>query len=279
MKLVLAIFFISASHFSNAQANLLKAREIYDFAVGDTFEYHFGESQGFQRYYYDIITQRFDNGNDSIVYTQNEISSNSQPSIGRVVIRNLDSTFQYIFGSGCNSNCAITNSFCLVGPDSTCEMEKEIYSNWPCEFGSTAVTTTTTVRCQKYLGTTWQESSSTICGFLSAHITNLIYAHKANGYIYGTQQGFVTAINNLSEPLRISVYPNPANSYFYVQYKQATEISAQLKIFDLFGRLVKQIPVLKELNQVDRNSLSNGLYLWTAEDENNILQRGKIVLE
>ena len=81
--------------------------------------------------------------------------------------------------------------------------------------------------------------------------------------------------NNL-EQTGIMIYPNPAKGNFVIDnFSEA----ATLKLYDLAGRLVKQLPVAPNtLKQIPVGNLRNGLYLVRIENENGVITK-KILIQ
>ena len=79
-----------------------------------------------------------------------------------------------------------------------------------------------------------------------------------------------------NEQTGIMIYPNPAKGSFIVQnYSGATT----LKLYDLAGRLVKQLPLgATGFKQIPVGKLSNGLYLIRIENEKGVITK-KILIE
>ena len=70
-------------------------------------------------------------------------------------------------------------------------------------------------------------------------------------------------VQNLISSDQFSVYPNPANDLMQVNSESAL---SQLKIYDLSGKMVKQIILSGELyKEINISSLKNGAYLIEAQ--------------
>jgi hypothetical protein len=80
--------------------------------------------------------------------------------------------------------------------------------------------------------------------------------------------------------LLISAYPNPFNNQTYIKVEGATFDQMQLNVYDLTGRLVNQQRVINS-NQfiLNRNSLSNGSYIFEISSDGRAIARGKIVAQ
>jgi glucose/arabinose dehydrogenase len=96
-----------------------------------------------------------------------------------------------------------------------------------------------------------------------------------------TQSGssFTRSVSSLemkNEQTGIMIYPNPAKGSFIVQNYSAM---TTLKLYDLAGRLVKQLPLgANGFKQVPVGNLRNGLYLIRIENAKGIITK-KILIE
>ncbi len=71
----------------------------------------------------------------------------------------------------------------------------------------------------------------------------------------------------------ISIFPNPARDYFYVQNAQ----NSILRLYDLSGRLIKQVNINSTNQQVNITGLPKGLYIIKLEDFASQDSGGKII--
>jgi len=75
----------------------------------------------------------------------------------------------------------------------------------------------------------------------------------------------------------IDVYPNPARTYFII-YNYAVE-NRQVQLFDINGRLVRNIQTKELTTRVDINDLSNGIYVLMVKGTNEkSIRTEKIVI-
>ncbi len=76
----------------------------------------------------------------------------------------------------------------------------------------------------------------------------------------------------------ISVYPNPANSFcnfFYPNWK------SDMKIFinDVLGNTLVVKDINSEKTEIDIGNLSNGVYFYRVENENQLVKSGKMIVQ
>ena len=68
-----------------------------------------------------------------------------------------------------------------------------------------------------------------------------------------------------------SIYPNPVNQNFKIQFSNSQEVKA-LKIIDINGRLVKQLDP-NSLNQYNISTLKSGIYFLIIETSESQYQK------
>lgn len=74
----------------------------------------------------------------------------------------------------------------------------------------------------------------------------------------------------LTDNFNISSMPNPASDYTYINYTFSSSIkSAQLKIYDATGRIVKVTPLLKTSSsrRIDLRDMERGIYFYRIDTE------------
>ena len=86
----------------------------------------------------------------------------------------------------------------------------------------------------------------------------------------------VSPAENNREPTGIAVYPNPAKGNLIIQNNSG---AATLKLYDVAGRLVKQISInASTVHQIPVGYLRNGLYLIRIENEKGVMTK-KVVID
>ena len=85
----------------------------------------------------------------------------------------------------------------------------------------------------------------------------------------------------LGEKSQVKAYPNPANEHFFLDFseiKQHIE-TAEIEIYDVFGRLVLAQKINENLNKVEISSLENGVYVYKIVGKSSVLGSGKIMVQ
>ncbi|MBP6732718.1 MAG: T9SS type A sorting domain-containing protein [Chitinophagales bacterium] len=260
--------------------------EIYNYAIDDTFQYvTYINSAGssFSGYEYQIIEARNNYGGDSIVYG---IKSIQKTSLNNVTVSNqtqkivkLDSAINTYNRQG--AKWMLDTIFC--GTDSGIVLfttRWHVYDSVPCENFIVRGITDNIRTYSPGLGETKSSyaTNTSPCNYYGQ--TNLIYAHKADGFIYGTPYDFPTAVNELERQKgSIKVYPNPAFETFQLQIFNVQFGDAYFELFDAVGRRVKYEKVSSSTSTFERANTSNGVYLWQLKVNDDILERGKLVFE
>ncbi|MGB1206790.1 MAG: DUF7619 domain-containing protein, partial [Chitinophagales bacterium] len=83
------------------------------------------------------------------------------------------------------------------------------------------------------------------------------------------------------ENSQVKAYPNPAKEHFFLDFsaiKQDVE-TAEIKIYDVFGRLALGQKISADLNKVAISSLEKGVYIYKIVGENDVLGSGKIMVQ
>jgi hypothetical protein len=76
----------------------------------------------------------------------------------------------------------------------------------------------------------------------------------------------------------ISVYPNPFSAKINVVInKKAGLNNAELRIYDVLGKLMMSTTITKQLTTLETSGLPSGIYLYTVIGNNNIIQSGKLI--
>ncbi len=84
--------------------------------------------------------------------------------------------------------------------------------------------------------------------------------------------------NNQIDPLDYAIFPNPAKEQVtFRQYNQ--QVSYQLSLFDIKGRLAKQIEVMNSETIINLTDLKSGTYIYQLVDENGKRGSGKLMKE
>jgi len=76
------------------------------------------------------------------------------------------------------------------------------------------------------------------------------------------------------------VFPNPTSSYLNISYSINTESNSELRMYDVFGKLVKVQTIQTASGElsIDLSELSSGIYQIILSNENQLKVKSKVVL-
>jgi hypothetical protein len=108
---------------------------------------------------------------------------------------------------------------------------------------------------------------------------NTISWNLNNRYLY---QRDICNPNMIDEPGiaegEWTIYPNPFTTTATIGTETAVD-NATLELFDVFGQLVKQIPLTNSRTEITRDELVNGIYIYQIVSGNKVVDRGKISVQ
>jgi len=88
----------------------------------------------------------------------------------------------------------------------------------------------------------------------------------------------VTAINDLKFPgIELSVYPNPTNSFLFIEVKTDKQRDLQLSLFDLNGRLILQKKMTENKQTIKMQNYKPATYILKVTEGNKEIRTYQIV--
>ncbi len=118
----------------------------------------------------------------------------------------------------------------------------------------------------------WIVTSST--NQKSGHAGSELYADDL-GLVFDT----VTGINNITNPEKITVGPNPVKDYVLINNNSNAK-SMLLTLTDITGRIVEEKQILQGENNLSVSDMAEGTYVYRLSNNNNVVVKtGKITVQ
>ncbi len=110
---------------------------------------------------------------------------------------------------------------------------------------------------------------------------NNIYIGTNAGVWRSPIDSIVTSVNQIEEKDFASfVFPNPFSEFTTIKFNNAKKESCTLTLYDLSGRVVRSISNINtDIVRVEKQDLSNGLYIFTLRSLNTVIAKGKLAVE
>ena len=195
-------------------------------------------------------------------------------SSATVVLKQIDSTF---YKKGAKDTIYLV----LNGTDTIYESEggpypEQCYSNLYGTYITDYVSYTN--RHRVGLGRTYRGQSIACSNWYGT--TTLIYAHKTDGSVYGTPDySKFTALSEVTYNGSTAIYPNPASASFQVRLPQTPICLNVLELYDACGRMVRSEFITKTTTTLNRDNLNTGVYFWQLKQNEEVIVRGKFILQ
>jgi hypothetical protein len=254
--------------------------QIYNYAVGDTFEITSGQNSGNGSSSWldlEVVLAR-QSFPDSIVYT---IADWSGIQNGDTASEKINQLAIYNLNQAAAPNYA--GVFCI-----TCGT---VNSNYSCD----SCSCTTSESCIG--GSTWSQTLE--CGLgqtyfnvycdlsgdpgdanFSSYAQQLIYYHKANGNTSGNFVPLISAIPVLTiNSFEARFNPNPSSGLSTLLLSRLPNSSINITLFDAVDRLVLRQTITSTSTFIDLVHQPKGFYFWQIESNENTIGRGKLLIQ
>lgn len=91
---------------------------------------------------------------------------------------------------------------------------------------------------------------------------------------------FTTGVKESNNNNKLAFYPNPFKTFTTLEIDPKTELQGmELCIYDVFGRIVKTMPVQEHKMTLEKDNLSEGIYFYKVSGNNGIMKAGKLIIE
>jgi|GEM_PF-3671944 len=285
--ILLAIIILSLSY-ANA-SDTLTVRQVYNFNVGDTFDYSYYDFNDYVQYYYTtyirkvIIGKAYSPNQDTIYYQYNVSQYGTRINPSQFIdiapydtITNLDSFAIYqteallspTSSAMCNSAEYDTTSYFAYRSDSI--KVNCFESNY-------------TFRYTVGLGMTFynQTFGGDPCTGTQFCITGFTYQliRFANDSIH-LGYNIIDGEKNLST-CSIAVYPDPAKDIIHLINPANMRSDAHFIMADMLGQIVYDSPynIGQQKSTFDISNVQSGMYTWRVVTDNQTIKTGKIIKE
>lgn len=109
--------------------------------------------------------------------------------------------------------------------------------------------------------------------------TNYEIPNPCGIFFYGQAEDYTVKIHNelsssKNKLTALKVYPNPTTNFINIESTQGIK---SLKIFNLEGKLLKEINEENDIKQIDFSSFSSGIYLLKVDFENHKTENFRII--
>jgi hypothetical protein len=266
MKNILPLFLMCIGlSFANANDTLTRF-DIYNFNVGDTFDYkrvlRYDVAGIYQTGYYRhvVIGKYLNPSQDTIAYTliysttgQSYISTYTDLDTFEILTPPFDSTctavseFDTLAGTG-----IVTNS-----------IEVSCYGTSKSVFG-------------EGLGQVLYADFTFDGDGIQADTTELIYFSKGSQK-WGTPYTLFTDVPDIVLP-EFLIYPNPTFNAITIQTGSVLSEQAYFNVFDVNGNVLLMQPVTSQTTKVSLNELSKGLYFYNVSQRNSRSTTRKLII-
>ncbi|MCK5536010.1 MAG: T9SS type A sorting domain-containing protein [Bacteroidales bacterium] len=90
----------------------------------------------------------------------------------------------------------------------------------------------------------------------------------------------ITSVENMAREINISAYPNPTTdliSIFFADLLSSIEHGNVMIVTDINGKVLQQVEVINEVEQLNFSNYANGIYFLTVKQLNQVIKSFKII--
>ncbi|MDZ7776908.1 MAG: T9SS type A sorting domain-containing protein [Bacteroidales bacterium] len=119
------------------------------------------------------------------------------------------------------------------------------------------------------------------CGIPFFELTYSLGSYEDNNFYYHVEDCPGVGIHKPEAEVPVSVSPNPATDVLHVEMETAPESPANLTIYNMSGKPVKQVSIQRKHTTIDLSELTAGIYLlrFTSLNSNSPLFSKRIIKE
>jgi hypothetical protein len=137
-----------------------------------------------------------------------------------------------------------------------------------------------------YLSEVWINGVGSISGLLNGHLLEefLLCHHDANGFldvsinpeVIGVENCLLLDLNNFPDLIASELVPNPASSNLSLELKEFIR-NGEIKITDITGKNIMQIPFIGEEIDMDIQGLNSGIFILQIYASGNLIGSRKFL--
>ena len=282
MKPLLLFLFLLLAFPSKAANDTLTRAQVYNFSVGDTFDYKTTDQSS------STLAPPSTPWNTSISYSRYITTAiyYSLDSATKYIVRRQELPLPVVFDTLVLDNLSGIEIFL----DSIqCEYKAFSFSDTS-QYNNRASNTLQLSLCvDPYspgtrifaigIGNVLAVQDGGVHDFLWNNTTELIYFSKS-GETWGTPATIAMGVNNITaQQPAITLFPTINNGLFNIKIEDANSANYQLTIYDLTGRAIERSVLKNRTNNIEMNNTSKGMYLWSVMGEGTVLQVGKLIIQ
>ena len=262
MKKILLISIFALLSFAGRASDTLTVRQVYNFSVGDTFDYqtttfNYDFNINTVTYSRQVINQKaWGSIQDTIIYNNSWIITNLD-SIAILQMHGFDSLgLTVVYFDTTSYSGYLSNRLSMGGID--------VANNYTVTAG---------------LGLTREISYSVSSNPNFPNFTDkkLIYFSNGN-QSFGIPYYILAGVNDLTNTPTITLYPNPTSDQLHLSISDASH-HYQFILTDLFGSELLSQPITDKETTLNISHLASGLYTWRLTSDNAMIKTGKVVKE
>ena len=294
---LLIVFVLHSSLF----AQVSSIGQVFNFSVGDTFEYYYSASDvpfdtNCSAGYFIIVITSAQQAANNFTYSYNSWSNDTTRCIHR--LSNLEEICPLP-----GSTCISSGTYQVMNTDSAIADFTDIYS-W--SYGSNAhvcdspfctfiIDSTAAYHSRKRsifnipsdieiyvngIGLALRKYYHEFIPHYQVYDSLIFYSKPAQGEIWGQ---FV-AIDNVSgitetQEVKSELYPNPTSSDFIFSVSEITKPDLRFILFDIAGKEIKRVNINSLKTAVNCCHVSTGIYCWQLLADRDVIGRGKLVVQ
>ncbi len=103
-------------------------------------------------------------------------------------------------------------------------------------------------------------------------------AHAAQMFQWECGEIYI-GLNELTVESFVRIYPNPFKDFATMKIKSTVSLPCEITLYDLSGRAIRKLYIVKHEARIERDKLEVGTYLYKVTDHNNFCFTGKLTIE